>query len=260
MAEEMTRIVSQVAYWQKDKVNFDGYKSYLPTLMDFALNDNIVSSLTTTNNWFSTWRDTYQGVAQDFQFPHPENQLIFPDNHDLDRFYSRLSKNFDNWKLGIAMYMTMRGIPQFFYGTEVLMTNEKLGNDGLRRGDFYGGWKGDSKNAMTGEGLSDEEKQAKEYFSRLQNWRKTSSVIANGKFIHYAPQQNDVYVYFRYNDKQKVMVLLNKSKDAQTLDLKRYSQMIPTKFIAQEIISGKELNIENTLTISGKTPMILELK
>lgn len=260
VGEEMTRIVSQVSYWQKDKVNYDGYEPGLPTLMDFGLNDNIVSSLTTTNDWFSTWRDVYQGVAQDYQFPHPENQLIFPDNHDLDRFYTRLNKNFDNWKLGIAMYMTMRGIPQFFYGTEVLMTNEKLGNDGLRRGDFYGGWKGDAKNAVTGAGLSAQEQEAKTFFATLLNWRKTSDAIANGKFLHYAPQKNDVYVYFRYTDNQKVMVALNKSSNPVTLDMNRYSQIIPATCKANDVIHNQMLSIENTLTVPAKTAMILEIK
>lgn len=260
VGEEMTRIVSQVAYWQKGKVNFDGYKSYLPTLMDFALTDNIVSALNTNNGWFSTWQEVYQGVAQDYHFPNPDYQLIFPDNHDLDRLYTRLNKNLDNWKLATAMYMTMRGIPQFFYGTEVLMTNEKLGNDGLRRGDFYGGWDTDTKNAFTGIGLTDEEKQAKAYFAKLLNWRKTSSAIANGKFIHYAPQRNDVYIYFRYNDKQKVMVLLNKSTNSVTFDLKRFAQMIPTRFNAKDVITDKEIMAENTLTILPKTAMILEIK
>ncbi len=255
VGEEMTRIVSQISYWQKGKNNFDGYKSYLPTLMDFALTDNIVSSLANNNSWV----DTYQGVAQDFQYPNPNNQLIFPDNHDLDRIYSRLNKNFDNWKIATAIYMTMRGIPQFFYGTEVLMTNEKMGNDGLRRGDFYGGWEGDKKNSENGNGLNEEEKQAKAFFTKLLNWRKTNSVIANGKFIHYAPQ-SDVYVYFRYNDKQKIMVLLNKSNKNQKLDLSRYSQMIPNKFKAKDIISGRHFDFVNTLEISGKTAMILEVE
>ena len=259
VGEEMTRIASQVSYWQKGKKNFDSYVSYLPSLMDFALNDNIITSLNTTNDWFSTWRETYQGIAQDYQFPHPENLLILPDNHDLDRFYTRLNKNFDHWKLGIALYMTMRGIPQFYYGTEVLMTNEKLGNDGLRRGDFYGGWENDPKNAETGTGLTETEKQAKAYFSKLLNWRKNSSAITNGKFIHYAPQKNDVYVYFRYNDKQKIMVLLNKNTEAVTLDMNRYAQMVPNKFSAKEIISDKDLSVENTLTIAPKTAMILVL-
>lgn len=260
VGEEMTRVISQVSYWQKDKKNFDGYKSYLPTLMDFALSDNIVSSLTTANNWFSTWTDTYEGIAQDYLFPHPENQLIFPDNHDLDRFYTRLKKNPDDWKIGLAMYMTMRGIPQFFYGTEVLMTNEKLGSDGQRRGDFYGGWKNDVKNAATNKGLTNEEITAKAYFSKLLNWRKTNSTIANGKFIHYAPQKNDVYVYFRYTEKQKVMVLLNKNTEQVNLDVKRYSQMIPNKFKAKDIITDKQISVEDILTIAPKTAMILEIE
>jgi glycosidase len=171
VAEEMTRNIAQTSYWQIDKENSDGYKSYMPMMMDFSINDNIVTALNEKSGWFSSWRKVYESV-NDFLFPHPENQLIFPDNHDLDRFYSRLNKNLENWKLGIAMYMTMRGTPQFFYGTEVLMTNDKAGSDGQRRSDFYGGWKGDSKNAVTEIGLTNEEKEAKKYFSTLLNWRK----------------------------------------------------------------------------------------
>lgn len=260
VGEEMSTIVSQVSYWQIDKKNYDGYTSYLPSLMDFLLTENIITSLTTTNNWFSTWKDTYQGLAEDYQFPHPENLLIFPDNHDIDRFYTRLNKNFDNWKLGIALFMTIRGIPQFFYGTELLMTNEKLGDDGLRRGDFYGGWEKDIKNAETGEGLTTEENLAKAYFSKLLNWRKTSSAITEGKFMHYAPQKNDVYVYFRYNDNQKIMVLLNKSNENVELDVNRYSQLISNKFTAKEIITDSEITVDNFITISPKIAMILEIK
>lgn len=258
--EEMSRNIYLTAYWQKDKINSDGYKSYLPTLMDFSLNDNIVSSLNKPEEWFSTWRDVYQSIAQDYLFPHPEYQLIFPDNHDLDRFYSRLNKNFDHWKLGIAMYMTMRGIPEFLYGTEVLMTNEKAGSDGQRRGDFYGGWENDLKNARTGKGLTSEEKEAQQFFSKLLNWRKTNEAIHNGKLKHYAPEKNDVYVYFRYTEKQKVMVLLNKNSEKVTLDMNRYSEMIPNAFSAKEIISGKEVQVQNTFEIPGKTAMILEIR
>ncbi|KFF10563.1 hypothetical protein IW15_19690 [Chryseobacterium soli] len=257
--EEMSRNAAQTSYWQKDKINTDGYECYLPTLMDFSLNDNIVSALNRTESWFSTWRDVYQSVAQDYLFPHPADQMIFTDNHDLDRFYSRIDKNFAHWKLGIAMYMTMRGIPQFFYGTEVLMTNNKAGSDGQRRSDFYGGWKGDSKNAVNESGLTDEEKKAKNYFSKVLNWRKTNSAIRNGKFLHYAPQQNDVYVYFRYNDQQKVMVVLNKNTEDVSLDLNRYNEIIPNSIHVKDIISDKAFEINNTLTVPAKTAMILEV-
>lgn len=258
--EEMTRIPAQNAYWQKDKINSDGYQSYLPTVMDFSLTDNIVTSLNRTDAWYSPWRDVYQGVALDFFYPHPEDQLIFPDNHDIDRFYSRINKNFSHWKLGIAMYMTMRGIPQFFYGTEVLMTNEKAGSDGQRRSDFYGGWKTDAKNTITENGLSADEKEAKAYFSKLLNWRKTNFAITNGKFLHYAPQKNNVYIYFRYNDQQKVMVLLNKNEEEVTIDLKRYQEAIPPQFKAKDIITDQEFSFENTLKIPAATAMILEIE
>lgn len=158
------------------------------------------------------------------------------------------------------MYITMRGTPQFFYGTEVLMTNDKAGSDGQRRSDFYGGWKGDSKNAVTEIGLTDEEKEAKKYFSTLLNWRKTNDAIANGKFKHYAPTNNDVYVYFRYTDKQKLMVLLNKNTDKVTLNLSRYKEMIANHFNAKDIISGKDFSFENTIDIPAKTAMILEIR
>ena len=260
VGEEMTNVIELSAYWQKGKINADGYTSYLPSLMAFSLNDNLVKSLTSTNDWFSTWRDTYQSIGQDFHYADPNNLLIFPDNHDLDRFYSRLNQDFEKWKLGIALYMTMRGIPQFYYGTELLFTNEKAGNDGQRRGDFYGGWPGDSKNAITGEGLTEKEKEAQRYFAQLLNWRKNKEVMHTGKLKHYAPQKNDVYVYFRYNEKEKVMVLLNKNKEKVTLDMNIYKEMIPGIFKARDIISDKEISINSTLAIEAKTAMILEIK
>lgn len=259
VGEEMTNNIAYVAYWQKDKINPDGYRSYLPSLMDFSLNNVIIESLNQPGGYFSSWREMYQSIAQDYHFAHPYNQLIFPDNHDLDRFYTRLNKDLDHWKLGIALYMTMRGIPQFFYGTEVLMTNEKRGDDGQRRGDFYGGWAGDPKNARTGKGLTEEEKEAQKYFARLLNWRKNNPAV-NGEFKHYAPQRNDVYVYFRYHQAHKVMVILNKNPETVILDMTRYTEMVPASFEATDIISGKNMRIEKHLTLPGKQAMILEIR
>ncbi|OOG78337.1 glycoside hydrolase family 13 protein [Flavobacterium sp. A45] len=260
VGEEMTTVTELSAYWQKDKVNIDGYKCYLPSLMDFALTDNLVKSLTTKNDWESTWKEVYKGMGQDYQYPNPNNLLIFPDNHDMDRIYSRLNKDLDNWKIAMTLYATMRGIPQFYYGTELLFTNEKSGNDGQRRADFFGGWSEDTKNAITGKGLDPKELEAQKYLSNLLNWRKNASVIHNGKFIHYAPEKNDVYVYFRYNDNEKVMVILNKNKEKVNLDMNKYNKMIPSTFKAKEIISNKEISVNNTLEIAPKTALILEIQ
>lgn len=260
VGEEMTLIPEIAAYWQKDKVNTDGYRCDLPSVMDFLLTDNVVKSLTTHNDWISTWREVYQGLGQDYHYPHPNNILIMPDNHDIDRFFSRLNKNFDSWKLGIALYMTMRGIPQFYYGTELLFTNAQSGNDGQRRADFYGGWSGDTKNAITGENLTPQERDAQKYFAQLLNWRKTATAIHTGKLTHYVPEKNEVYVYFRYNDQQKIMVVLNKNDKAVTLDMNTYKDMISNAFTAKDIVSDKEILVNKTLEIAPKTGMILEIK
>ena len=260
VGEEMTHVTEIAAYWQKDKKNVDGYQCYLPSLMDFALTDNLVKALNNKNDWESTWKEVYRGMGQDYQFPNPNNLLIFPDNHDMDRIYTRLQHNLDHWKLAMTLYATMRGIPQMYYGTELLYRQEKPGNDGFRRVDFYGGWEGDSKNAVTGKGLTSEEVEAQKFFTHLFNWRKAATAIHNGKFKHYAPEKNDAYVYFRYNDTQKIMVILNKNDKKITLDMKTYQAMIPYNFNAKDALSGKEINVNGTLEVAPKSALILEIK
>jgi glycosidase len=160
----------------------------------------------------------------------------------------------------MVLYATMRGIPQFYYGTELLFANDKLGNDGQRRTDFYGGWKNDAKDAITQKGLSAEELAAQQFFKKLLNWRKTSTTIHQGKFKHYAPSQNDAYVYFRYTEKEKVMIILNKNKEKVNLDLKQYEEMIPITFNALDIITNKLLNVNTTVEVAPKSALILEIQ
>jgi glycosidase len=260
VGEEMTNVTELSAYWQKDKINADGYRCFLPTLMDFSLTDNLVKSLSTNNDWESTWKEFYKGMGQDYHYANPNNLLIFPDNHDMDRFYSRVKYDFESWKLGMTLYTTIRGIPQLYYGTELLFINEKAGNDGQRRADLYGGWEGDTKNAITGKGLNAKELEAQKYLSKLLNWRKTATVIHNGKFIHYAPEKNDVYVYFRYNENEKVMVILNKNKEKVNLDMNKYYKMIPETFTAKDIINDREISVHKTLEVASRSALILELK
>ena len=259
VAEEWSSDPGLISYWQNGKINNDGYKSFLPSLMDFALTENLVKSFNTESTWASSWKQTYESLARDYYFPNPYNQLIFPDNHDMDRIFTQLKSNFEHWKLAMVMYATTRGIPQFQYGTEYLATNEHQGNHGEIRSDFYGGFKDDEKDAKTGVGLTAQEKEAKAYFSKLLNWRKNKTIIHTGKLKHYGPQLNDVYVYFRYNDTEKVMVLLNKNKEKVSLDLSRFEEMIPNKFKAFDVLSNQEIIADKTLEIPAKTAMILEL-
>jgi len=260
VGEEWTSEPELVAYWQKGKQNKDGYECYLPSVMDFALVENLSKSLNLETTWASSWKQTYESLAKDFYFPDTDNLLIFADNHDMDRFFTQVNGNFEHWKLGIALFATMRGIPQFQYGTELLFTNEQRGNHGQIRSDFYGGFKDDAKDAKTGKGLTEQEKEAQNYFSNLLNWRKNKSVVHSGKLKHFGIQLDDVYVYFRYNEKEKIMVALNKNKEKVTLDLNRYQEIIGNQFEAFEVITKKNIKVDKTLEIPAKTAFILEIK
>jgi DNA polymerase III sliding clamp (beta) subunit (PCNA family) len=56
------------------------------------------------------------------------------------------------------------------------------------------------------------------------------------------------------------MVVLNNNEKEQTLDLKRFNESLKDFSIAKEPLSGKEILLSsNNLTVSAKSPLILEL-
>ncbi len=246
-----------LAYWQKGKNSPDGYESCLPSLMDFPLQEQMWNSLAPES---STWMPSYEMLAMDFLYPDPFNLVTFPDNHDMDRFYTRVGENLALFKLGIAYTLTMRGIPQIYYGTETLLTNTGYpGDHGIIRTDFPGGWAGDPVNAFTGAGLSADQQEAMAFIKKMLNWRKNAAVVHDGKLTHFMPK-NGVYVYFRYNADEKLMVVLNQNEEAQTLDLKHFAEMLHNVSGGQDVISGKSYEFKDKLTVPAKTPLVLELK
>ena len=260
VAEEWYENPAILAHWQQDKENSNGYTSCLPSLMDFPLQVKVTKSLNSKEDtWWSGWLLTYETIGLDFLYANYDNLVVFPDNHDMDRFYTQVEENFELFKLGIALYSTMRGIPQFYYGTEILMSNIKARNDhGIIRSDFPGGWNGDKVNAFTQRGLSEKQKEAQDFFKRLLQWRKSQNTIHYGKFLHFNPS-NGVYVYFRYDDKDKVMIILNKNKKNITLELARFKEMIQGTETGKDIISGKNIALNGkNLTVPAITPMVID--
>jgi glycosidase len=257
VGEEWTMNHAMIAYWQKGKVNQDGYVSNLPGLMDFPLNNAVISALKDPDT--GGLLQMYEDLANDFQFPHPEKLVVFPDNHDMSRFFTQLGENYDEFKLGIAYYATTRGIPQFFYGTEILMTNAGPKDDGIIRSDFPGGWEGDQVNAFTGEGLTAQQKQAQEFFTKVLNWRKTSEAVHTGKLKHFAPNDG-IYVYFRTTETEKVMVILNKNNQEKSLATDRFSEVMGNCTSGKDIISGMNIADLKNIQVPGMSAMIIELK
>lgn len=161
--------------------------------------------------------------------------------------------------MAMTLLATVRGIPQLYYGSEIGMAGDKNKGDADIRRDFPGGWNGDSNNAFTKAGRNEEQNKFYDFTSKLFNWRKLKEVIHTGKTTHYIPE-NNVYVYFRYNEKESVMVVINNSNDSQILKTKRFAENIQSRQTGNDILSGKTVDLKNDITLEGKSVLVLELK
>lgn len=248
-----------VSYWQAGKQNKDGYVSYTPSMLDFPIYDALLKSLAEPESWNSGWIRLYEMLSNDHVYANPFNLVIFEGNHDTARLFSVLGEDEDLFRMALGYLFTMRGIPQLFYGTELAMTSPAQRDDGKVRADFPGGWAGDKVNAFTGQGLSALQQRTQQWVGTLLNWRKTATAIHNGKLLHYAPD-NGTYTYFRYNAEHTVMVVMNKQAEAATLDLARFSQVLPTGKTATEVLSGKCLTLDKHLSVPARGMLILDIR
>jgi glycosidase len=258
VGEEWTDNPAIVSYWQKGKINHDHYQSSMPAMMDFPLYYGLLEGLTSEEKARSGFDRLYDALANDFVYAAPENLVIFEGNHDTSRVFSELAEDYPLYQMALVYVATMRGIPQFFYGTEILMTSPKSRDDGKVRADFPGGWRGDAVNAFSGQGLSERQTQAQGFMRQLLTWRKKASVIHNGKLMHFLPDKG-TYVYFRYNDSHKVMVVFNKNLNQVTLDTSRFHEMLADSSSATEVLSGQHLSFGKTLTVPARSVLILEI-
>jgi glycosidase len=247
-----------VAYWQKGVVNANGYQSELPCMMDFPLQRALIRDLNSTTTW-DQWVNVYETLSLDALYADPYNIMIFPDNHDMSRIFTQVNEDYNLYRMALVLLATTRGIPQFFYGTEILMKNPGTDEHTVIRSDFPGGWSDDKVNGFTSSGLTDQEKEAQQFVHTLLNWRKNNAVIHSGKLMHFAPVKG-VYVYFRYNDAKKVMVILNANKEAHELSLEPYREMLKGISSGRDIFSDKECALGDTLMLPEAGPVILELK
>lgn len=248
------------AYWQKGKTNTTGYTGCLKSTMDFPLQTAMVQALTEPESWDKGLVKLYEALANDFVYASPKDLLIFGDNHDMDRVFTSLKKNPDLMQMALTYLLTIRGIPQIYYGTEIAMENSaKPGDHGLIRSDFPGGWKDDTMNSFTGAGLTADQLTLQAYLRKLLNWRKNNAVIHSGNILHFSPL-NGVYVYFRYNGEQTIMVVLNKNTGLTQVDTGRFAEMMKDKKSARDVIRGDQYMLNKGLSIPGRTAMVFELK
>jgi neopullulanase len=252
---------AQMAYWQKDsKIGaIQSYNSHLPTVMDFTLQGVMMTCFNEDKGeWDKGIVKVYDNFANDFLYPNINSILVFAENHDTQRF-NHLYPDFRKYQLAMTLVATVRGIPQIYYGSEIGMAGNKDKGDADIRHDFPGGWNGDSNNAFTKSGRTEEQQKYFDFSSKLFNWRKTNDAIHSGKTKHYLPE-NNVYVYFRYTENKSVMVVINNSDKAQTLKPVRFQESIQNFTSGNEVISGKSINLKSDINVEAKSSLILELK
>ena len=256
VGEEWNINSSMIAYWQSGSQNNDGYISSIPSMMDFPLQNALVRSLKDSESWNSGIGDVYRVIANDYVYGDPYNLVVFAGNHDMERIYSQLNNNIDLYKMAMSFILTTRGIPQIYYGTEIIM--ESTADHGELRRDFPGGWKGDKVNAFSRKGLSNKEIEAQKYLKTLLNWRKKSLAITNGKLIHYPPKDG-VYVYFRLFDNESVMVLINNNKNKTRVDLERFYEVLKNNKNGTSVINNTKYNLKEKISLDKKSVLILEV-
>ncbi|TAE09292.1 MAG: alpha-amlyase [Bacteroidetes bacterium] len=250
---------SVVSYFQKGKKNHDGYDSQMPSVTDFPLAFAISGAINDNDGWDSGSSKLYYTLAQDAQYPNPSNNVIFADNHDISRIATNFNKDVKKSKMATALLFTLRGIPQYFYGAEINM--EGPGNDhGKLRSDMPGGWEGDEINAFTQKGLTAEQTDLQNYTKRVLNWRKNSNPIHNGAFAQFLPNDN-LYVYFRYTDRESVMVIMNNNpSEEKKLDANRYAERLAGFKSAVSVTTDETFADLKNIKVPAKTVLILDLK
>ena len=260
VGEEWHKSPAVVSHWQRGKHNANGYVNSLPSLMDFPMMYAMRTALTDQDAGFN---EVYETLSLDYLYPDPGNLVLFEGNHDIARLFSVVGEDLDLYKMALAYTMTMPRIPQFYYGTEILMTSAtKARDDASYRHDFPGGWAGDKVDAFTGAGLSPRQREAQAFVRKLVNWRKTQPVIHYGKTMQFGPE-HDTYVYFRFEDTKRdtkrVMVAFNKNPKPASLATSRFQEILNGAQSGVDVLTGKTFDLSTTLTLPARSVVILEI-
>ncbi len=251
------------AWWQRNSP-LSRTNSGLKTIMDFELafaSQHVFDEESDGNDLHEAGLfKIYEILAQDYQIADLDNVLVFLDNHDLARFMRKGETDLRRYRQGIAFILTTRGIPEIFYGTEILMYGTKEEGDGVIRTDFPGGWEGDPSDAFTSQGRTDLQNQSWDYMKKLLDWRKQSEAVKHGRLVHYAPLSDGCYVYARIKDDKTVLVMMNGTDKDQSLDMSRFSEVTKDFTRGKDVTTGRTLDISGSVDIPARGTYVLDLE
>ncbi len=248
--------VPNQSYVTQNNLNLP-FKSNMDGATDFQTLWGITDAMNRDFGWTDGVNNLYSTLAQDFLYKDPTRNVIFLDNHDMSRFYSVVNENMDKYQSAISWLLTCRGIPQWYYSSELATTGTTWPNDGNVRLDFPGGWKNDAVNKFTIAGRTQKDQAIYQHVATLANFRKTSSALTTGKFMQFVPEDG-VYVYFRYDAKQTIMVVMNTSKEEKKISFGRFAERTGGFMKYKDVILKNVSDIKDFSLGSYKT-VVLEL-
>lgn len=231
-----------VAAWQRgSSLVKEDEDTHLPAVMDFPLmikSRGLAPYTEQTDPW-NGLNKIYDHVALDYIYADPLNLLRFLDNHDTERVLLEVPDSLGSWKQAITLLLTLPGIPQIYYGTELLMAGDRKPGDGNVRRDMPGGWPGDTVNAFSRSGRTELQNEATDFLSALLRWRRASKAVAYGAMKHFMPS-NGLYLYKRFTpDGDEVIVMLNGQNNPLTVDMSRYREVLNEGATYRDVISGE---------------------
>ncbi len=250
----LDKVAPQV-YWQKNIYDEDIKADRFPGMIDFPMN---YAAASTFHKGHSI-NDVYELLTQDFLYLDAERNMTFLSNHDTDRFFSLVDEDVARMKMAMTLLLTSRGIPQLYYGEEILMTGlKKNGGDAQVRFDFPGGWEGDKVSVFENRGLTAQQSDFLGFMKRMLNWRKKNTDLVKGKLVHFRPE-NEVYVYFRLAGEKAVMVVMNNNEKDLHLKTGRFAEILG-KFDQGKTLDGKGVDLKRDFLAKGKTATVIELE
>ena len=200
---------SVTSFFGGGQKRFDGIDSGLSTLFDFSMYFTLRDVLL---------RDEPVGriadvLRHDSLYVHPDELVTFFANHDVPRFASADGSSPAKQKLAFGLTLTLRGIPELYYGDEIGMPG---GGDPDNRRDFPGGWPGDSKSAFTAGGRTAEQQEIFSYVQTLLRLRREHPALQSGKLSHLFSDETS-YVFLRETEEERVLVAFNNSAEPREL-------------------------------------------
>ncbi len=227
-------------------------------VMDFALYDRLDRAKhEQTDNNFAGMNRVYNSLCYDYLYADPSRVLAFIENHDTDRFLG-MTRDATALKQALAILLTIKRIPQLYYGTEILMNGTKDITAGFVRCDFPGGFATDLRSGFNAAERTAAENDMFDWLSALLHYRQGNTLISEGRQLQFLPHDG-VYVIARQADGRTLLTILNGTDADATLHVARYAEVIGTATTARDVITGNTLSLATDLALAPRQTLIIEL-